>query len=157
MDRTLGRAPRRGQVLLRDECREAERLSRTDQGGNSVSVDLRDDDLPDLVFGGIEPHRFHPCRLLPVVRGRRRVVDRVGLVAMKQEEVEQRREALLPQRFGEGVLVPDREHHPVPPVPHRREDDVRELLSVAVGHLQLEQMGGRRMGCGRTLRVPDTA
>ena len=127
--------PRRGTrgytacgVRLRIRSSSACRSGATSAATRSVFT-LGHDDLADLgVDVGEDPQPLHALRLQLVVLGRRHVVHRDRLVAVDQEQLDERHQPLLAQRRG-GVLVADREQAAPPPIVDVREDDVGELLA----------------------------
>lgn len=104
-----------------------------------LRADVRHDDLTDLVVDIAEQAvGLHLLRLVTVVFGRADVVDRRRLVAMDQEQVDQRHQPLLAQRRVEGVLIAHRQQVAAAPVHDRREDHVGQLLAPAGRDAQLQ-------------------
>ena len=77
-------------------------------------------------------------------------MDRVDLVAVDEEQLDQRHQPLLAQGRVERVLVADREDAAAAAVLDRREDDVGHLLARPVEDAELEQLASRRV-CGRSV------
>src|SRR5215472_9743855 len=99
----LADADRRVWVLPLDQGVQAVSV-RGEQGLDALGAYVRDDDVANLVVDiAEEAVRFHLLGLVPVVVGRADVVDRPGLVAVDQEEVIERHQALFAQRAVEGV------------------------------------------------------
>ena len=80
-----------------------------EQFGDAFFVDLRDDDLADLGMNiGEDAHALHPLCLKFVVLCRGHIVHRAGIVAVDEEQLGYRHQALLAYRR-ERVLVANRQ------------------------------------------------
>src|SRR5215470_6395982 len=136
---------RRIRVLPLDQGVQAV-LVRGEQGLDAVRAHVGHDDMTNLVVDVAEQAvRCHLLGLVAVVVGRADVVDRPDLVAVDQEQVVQRHEALLAQGTVEGVLVSDGEDVAPPAICDHGEDDVGDLLPACVGEGELQQLRARRV------------
>src|SRR5688572_30565932 len=97
---TLADAERRRSGVtgaLREEPDDAFAV-RVHQAVEPTAVDMRHDDLADLVaHRAVDADLFHELRETVVVGGRRDVVDRLGAVSVDEEQVEHHHQPLAAQ------------------------------------------------------------
>src|ERR1035438_7794176 len=117
-----------------------------EQFGDAFFVDLRDDDLADLGMNiGEDAHALHPLCLKFVVLCRGHIVHRAGIVAVDEEQLGYRHQALLAYRR-ERVLVANRQDASPATILDVGEDHVGEFLPAGlVQHTQLQKLGAGRV------------